>query len=456
MRPIARLLVSNRGEIARRIFRTAKRLGIHTIAVCSEVDVSAPFALEADEQHVIGPAAPKESYLAIEKILEVAKRRDADAIHPGYGFLSENPRFARAVREAGIRFVGPPPEAMEKVGGKLDARNLARIADVPLVPGSEALSSLEEAKEAARRIGYPVLIKAASGGGGIGMSIVQDESKLERAIEDSKKKGGTFFNNDTVYLEELIEKPAHVEVQIFGDSRGEVVALGERDCTVQRRHQKVIEETPSPRITEKMREEMLAAAVRIGKAAGYESAGTVEMIVGGAGSSAGRFYFLEVNSRLQVEHPVTEMVTALDLVELQLHVAAGGALPEALRDAASTASGAAIEARVCAEDPDKRFFPSPGTISKAAFVDREGVRVDAGIMDGSVVSPAYDSLLAKVIAHGKTRDEAIARLKAALAETRIEGVKTNLGLFARVLDHPSFRAGVHDTGFLANELGLRS
>lgn len=448
-----KLLVANRGEIARRIIRTAKRLGILTVAVCSEVDKTAPFAEEADEREVIGPASPKESYLDADKILAAARRTQADAIHPGYGFLSENAGFARRVRDAGIAFVGPSAEAMEKVGGKLAARALAEMSGVPLVPGTRALTSLDEAKEAARRIGYPVLIKAAAGGGGIGMSIVTDESKLERALEDARKKGGSFFGSDVVYLEQLIEHPAHVEVQIIADRHGNTIALGERDCTVQRRHQKVLEETPSPRVTPKMREAMLDAAVRIARAAGYENAGTVEMIAGGAGNADGKFYFLEVNSRLQVEHPVTEMVTGLDLVEAQLAVAAGERLSEAV--CAPRFSGAAIEARICAEDPEKRFFPSPGTITKAEFFTSANVRVDAGVASGSVVSPAYDSLLAKVIAHGDSRDQAIARLDEAIQKTTIEGVKTNLSVFPRVLANAAFRSGSHDTGFLTSELGYK-
>lgn len=448
-----KLLVANRGEIARRVIKTAKRLGIHTIAVCSEADVSAPFANEADEKHVLGPAAPKESYLNGDKVLEVAKRTGAQAIHPGYGFLSENADFARKVNKSGIKFVGPTPEAMEMVGGKLAARAVAEKANVPIVPGSSAVGSLEEATAVAKEIGYPVLIKAAAGGGGIGMSAVFEESQLARALEDSKKKGATFFKDETVYIEKLVEKPAHVEVQIIGDKHGNVVALGERDCTVQRRHQKVIEETPSPRIDPETRAQMLDSAVRIARAASYENAGTVEMIFGGAGSSKGKYYFLEVNSRLQVEHPVTEMVTGLDLVELQLAVAAGeqlftGALNPTYR-------GYSIEARICAEDPEKRFFPSPGTITKVIWPSLEHVRIDAGVTDGSVVSPAYDSLLAKMIVWGATRDEAIARLEQAVAGTVIEGVKTNLGLFPKVLAHAVFREGSHDTGFLKDQLGYK-
>src|SRR5262245_17018682 len=284
-----KLLVANRGEIARRVIRTARRLGIHTIAVCSEADVNAPFANEAHEKHVLGPAAPKESYLAIDKVIEVAKRTGAQAIHPGYGFLSENAGFARRVRAEGIVFVGPSAAAMDMAGGKLAARDVAKKADVPIVPGTSAVASLEDAQRAAASIGYPILIKAAAGGGGIGMSAVAEESQLARALEDAQKKGSTFFHDATVYIEKLVEKPAHVEVQIVGDKHGNVVALGERDCTVQRRHQKVIEETPSPRIDSATRAEMLEAAVRIARAANYVNAGTVEMIFGGAGSSRGKF-----------------------------------------------------------------------------------------------------------------------------------------------------------------------
>lgn len=453
-RPFEKLLIANRGEIARRVNRTARRLGIHTIAVASEADESAPFAREASERHVLGPAAPKESYLATDKILEVAKRTGAQAIHPGYGFLSENAAFARAVGDAGITFVGPSPETMAKVGSKLEARELAAAAGVPTVPGSKAIGSLDEAKAAAEAIGYPVLLKASAGGGGIGMSIVKKEDKLERALEDAQKKGTTFFGDDTVYLEKLIEAPAHVEVQIIADSHGNVVALGERDCTVQRRHQKVIEETPSPRIDPETRAAMMDAAVRLAKAAGYVNAGTVELIFAGAGDVKGQFFFLEVNARLQVEHPVTELVTGLDLVELQLRVAAGEALPkEALEP---TFRGHAIEARLCAEDPAKRFFPSPGTITTAVFPTGEGVRVDTGVESGSVVTPYYDSLLAKIIVHGDTREAAMARLARAAAETKIEGIATNLEVFEKIMADATFREGTHDTGFLKDVLGYKS
>jgi acetyl-CoA carboxylase biotin carboxylase subunit len=448
------ILIANRGEIARRIIRTARRLGVRTVAVCSEADVDAPFVREADVHHVIGPASPRESYLNADRILEVAKREGIDAIHPGYGFLSESARFAERVSEHGITFVGPRPETIAAVGGKLDARAVAERASVPVVPGCGQVLDLDQARAEAERMGFPIIIKAAAGGGGIGMTIVEKEKKLERAFEDAKKKGATFFGDDTVYIEKVIESPAHVEVQILGDATGHVAAIGERDCTVQRRNQKVIEETPSPRIDEPTRAAMLDAARRLGEAVGYVNAGTVEMIYCGSGDAAGQFFFLEVNSRLQVEHPVTEMVTGLDLVEQQLRVAAGEDPSEAVRSARS--EGWSIEARVCAEDPDKRFFPSPGRLDVVSFPKRDHVRIDSGVESGSEVSPAYDSLLAKVVAWGSSRDEAADRLRDALADTRLEGVRTNLSIFGPALDDEVFRRGAHDTGFLRDRLGLKS
>ncbi|MEM1022694.1 MAG: biotin carboxylase N-terminal domain-containing protein [Myxococcota bacterium] len=440
------LLIANRGEIARRVQRTAKRMGLRTIAVASELDRDAPFAREADELHVIGPAAPKDSYLKGDAIIELARARGADAIHPGYGFLSENADFAGAVEAAGLAFIGPTPETMRAVGGKLEARALAERAGVPLVPGSPPLADASQAAAEAERIGYPIMIKASAGGGGIGMTRVDGPKKLERAFAEAQRKGETFFGDGTVYLEKLIEHPAHVEVQILGDGH-EVIALGDRDCTVQRRHQKVVEEAPSPRLSPELRAQMLEAAAELGRAARYRNAGTVEMIHGD-----GSFYFLEVNSRLQVEHPVTELVTGLDLVEQQIRIARGEGLPTL----PEPPGGHAIEARICAEDPDKRFFPSPGRIELVHFPEHPHVRVDAGVASGSEVSPFYDSLLAKVIAWGKTRDEAIDRLRDYLAEARIEGLTSNLAVFPRVFAHEVFRAGTHDTSFLLTELGLKS
>ncbi len=443
---IETILIANRGEIALRIQRTARRMGLRTIAVASELDRDAPFARGADEAHVIGTAAPKDSYLKGDAIIEVARSRGADAIHPGYGFLSENADFAEAVDRAGLVFIGPSSATMRAVGGKLEARALAKEAAVPLVPGSPPLSDAVEAAREAERIGYPVMIKASAGGGGIGMTRVDAPKKLERAFGEAKRKGETFFGDGTVYLEKLIENPAHVEVQILGDGE-EVIALGDRDCTVQRRHQKVVEEAPSPRLDAETRARMLEAAAALGRAARYRNAGTVEMIYG-----QGAFYFLEVNSRLQVEHPVTELVTGLDLVEQQIRIAGGEGLPEL----PSPPGGHAVEARLCAEDPEKRFFPSPGTLTRVDFPDHPHLRVDAGVEAGSEVSPYYDSLLAKVVAWGATRDEAIDRLRDGLAETRIEGLRSNLGVFARIFEHPVFRAGTHDTSFLLTELGLKS
>jgi acetyl/propionyl-CoA carboxylase alpha subunit len=448
-----RLLVANRGEIARRVIRTARRLSIHTVAVCSDVDASAPFAREADEHHVIGEAPPKDSYLDVAKILDVAKRARVDAIHPGYGFLSENADFAEAVAAAGIRFVGPSPDTIRKVGGKLDARAIAERARVPVVPGSGAIGSVEAARSYAEEIGFPVLIKAAAGGGGIGMTTVESPEKVDRAFADAQKKGRTFFGDDTVYIEKLIESPAHLEVQVLGDGEGKVWVLGDRDCTVQRRHQKVIEETPSPRLDDATRQQMLSAAARLAEAAGYVNAGTVEMIHAGAGPDAGRFYFLEVNSRLQVEHPVTEMVTGVDLVEEQLRVAAGLGVTDGVRR--PVFRGHAIEARVCAENPSKRFFPSPGQLGRVNFHEADHVRIDSGVESGSRVPPNYDSLLAKVVAWGEDRAEAIQRLSEALQKSEIQGVTTNVSALVDALGSEGFRSGRHDTGLLAR-LGYES
>jgi len=449
-KPFEKILVANRGEIARRIIRTAKRLGIWTIAVHSDIDAEAPFALEADEKHLLGAAAPKESYLNIEKILQIAKDSGAEAIHPGYGFLSENPQFVRSVKAAGLKFIGPGPEPMERMGSKLDARKIAEAAGVPIIPGSGPVTTLEEAQAAAEAIGYPVLMKASAGGGGIGMTAVKNEKKLERALADVQRKGETFFGDGTVYLEKLIEKPAHVEIQVLSDEHGNCVILGDRDCSVQRRNQKIIEETPSTHIDEATRQKMFEAARALVKDSGYVNAGTVEMIVEGGGDSVGNFYFLEVNARLQVEHPVTEFVTGFDLVEAQFRVAAGEALsPELL---SPRFEGHSIEARICAEDPDKRFFPQPGTITNIEWP--KNARVDAGVESGSVVPPTYDSLLAKIIVHGANRSQAITRLSEAISETKIEGIKTNLSAVQKVLESELFLSGEHDTSII-KELGYK-
>ena len=449
-KPFEKVLIANRGEIARRVIRTAKKMGMHTIAVHSDVDENAPFAQEADEKHLLGAAAPKESYLNIDKILEIAKSTGAQAIHPGYGFLSENPEFVRRVTAAGIRFVGPGPEPMERMGSKLDARKVAQTADVPVIPGSGSVSSVEEAIAAAEKIGYPVLLKASAGGGGIGMTAVKNEKKLEKALADVQRKGETFFGDGTVYIEKLVERPAHVEIQVISDTHGNCAVLGDRDCSVQRRNQKIIEESPSTHISAETRSKMFAAAKRLVIESGYVNAGTVEMIVSGDPEQQEQFYFLEVNARLQVEHPVTELVTNLDLVEAQFRVAAGEKLPDEVIN--PTFSGHSIEARLCAEDPDKRFFPQPGTITDITWP--EDARVDSGVEAGSVVPPTYDSMLAKIIVHGDNRNDAIEKLLKATRNTKIEGIKTNLSAIEKVLQSEAFMSGTHDTSII-KELGYK-
>ena len=448
--PFARLLVANRGEIARRIIRTAKRLGIWTIAVHSDVDANAPHALEADERHLIGQAPPRNSYLRGDRIIEVGWHTNANAIHPGYGFLSENHDFAREVQLSGMTFIGPPPEAMERVSNKLDARRIATELGVPVVPGSEALSSASEAKKAAGQLGYPVILKTAFGGGGAGMATVREPGRLERALADLGGKGRSLFGDDTVYMEKLIEGSAHVEVQVVADSRGHRVAVGERDCTVQRRHQKVLEEAPSPRIDDATRARMFDAALRLAECTGFENVGTVEMIVSATRAAESQFYFLEFNPRLQVEHPVTEAVSSIDLVEAQLRIAAGEPMP--VEAAHPRTQGHAIEARVYAEDPDSNFFPSPGTVSNVVFP--EMARVDSAVVAGTVVPPAYDPLIAKIIVHAADRPGAIETMRTAIACTQIDGVKTNLPIFSKILTSEEFRLGTHDTTLLRT-LGYR-
>jgi acetyl-CoA carboxylase biotin carboxylase subunit len=447
-----KLLIANRGEIARRIQRTARRLGITTVAVYSDADEGAPFVREADEKFRIGPPAPKESYASVDAIVGALKASGADAVHPGYGFLSENENLVAACRDLGVTFVGPSVHAMRAMGSKIESKITMVEAGVPVVPGPiHALEHEDDAVKAADAVGYPVMLKASAGGGGIGMSKCRNEKQLRSAFEDARKKGEMFFGSSRVFIEKCIEKPHHVEVQILADKHGNVHHLFERECSVQRRNQKVLEETPSPLVDRfpGMREKLCEAAVLAAKAVSYENAGTVEFVAAEDGS----FYFLEMNTRLQVEHPITEATTGLDLVELQLRVASGerfDGLP------AFTRRGHAIELRVCAEDPDKRFFPSPGTITEAMWPSGEGIRVDAGVESGSVVPPFYDSLLAKMIGFGENRSEAIARLLAALSSTTVNGVKTNLDMHKRVLSHEAFARGETDTSFLETHLGLKS
>ena len=437
------LLVANRGEIARRVLRTAARLGVRTIAVYSEADASLPFVHDADEAVLLGAAPPKDSYLDIAKVLEAAQRTGADAIHPGYGFLAENARFAQAVIDAGLAWVGPSPDAIDAMGDKINARNRMSAAGVPVAAGTpDPVQDVEDTVAAAKEIGYPVMVKAAAGGGGIGMGVARDEAELRTAYETARTRAERFFSSPSILLERYVENARHVEVQVLGLADGTVVALGERDCSVQRRHQKVAEETPSPGVSEDLRKQMLDGAVRAAQAVGYRNAGTVECLVD---PKAQEYVFLEMNTRLQVEHPVTELVTGVDIVEEQLRIAAGDEPHADLANVSPT--GHAIELRVYAEDP-KRFLPSPGTIATWIEPTGDGVRVDAGYTSGNVVTPNYDPLLAKLCVLGADRNEAIERARAAVAGFTIEGLKTNLPFFTELLDDPRFVSGDYDTGLV--------
>jgi acetyl-CoA carboxylase, biotin carboxylase subunit len=439
------VLIANRGEIARRIIRTARRMGVRAIAVYSDADEGLPYVSEADEAVRIGPAAPAQSYLDAGLLLEVARKANAAAVHPGYGFLAENSRFARAVIDAGLIWIGPDPESIQQMGDKIRARNLMAAAGVPVAPGTtDPVADAEAAVAAAERIGYPVMVKAAAGGGGIGMSAAHDADALRKAFETARTRAERFFGSPEILLERYLPRARHVEVQILGLADGRVLALGERDCSVQRRHQKVAEETPSPGISAQLRAQMLAAAVRAGEAVGYLGAGTVECLVD---AEAGTFVFLEMNTRLQVEHPVTELVTGIDLVEQQFLIASGE--PVSFDPSAPvTPTGHAIELRVYAEDP-KRFLPSPGAITDWREPSGPGVRVDSGYAAGTTVTPFYDPLLAKLCAHGATRDEAMARARLAVADFVVTGPKTNLAFHAELLGNAEFVSGDYDTGLVS-------
>jgi len=436
--------VANRGEIARRVIRTASRMGIRSVAVYSDADADLPYVGEADEAVRIGPAQPAQSYLDATAVIEAATRTGAASVHPGYGFLAENADFARKVIAAGLIWVGPDPAAIEQMGDKIRARNLMEQAGVPVSPGSrEPVTDAVAAVAEAARIGYPVMVKAAGGGGGIGMGVAADDQALRAAFETARSRAERFFGSPEILIERYVERARHVEVQILGLADGTVVALGERDCSVQRRHQKVAEETPSPGVSGELRARMLAAAVRAGEAVGYRGAGTVECLVD---SDAGTFVFLEMNTRLQVEHPVTELVTGIDLVEQQFLIASGARVsfdPQAV-----VPSGHAIELRVYAEDP-VRFLPRPGTITGWSEPSGEGVRVDAGYTAGNTVTPFYDPLLAKLCAYGGSRDEALARARDAVAAFTVTGPKTNLPFHAELLDSAEFVSGDYDTSLIS-------
>jgi acetyl-CoA carboxylase, biotin carboxylase subunit len=436
------VLVANRGEIARRVIRTARRMGIRSVAVYSDADADLPYVAEADQAVRIGPAQPAQSYLNVQAILDAARETKAASVHPGYGFLAENASFAAAVIEAGLTWIGPDPAAIEQMGDKIRARNLMEQAGVPVSPGTrEPVSTAEAALIEAAKIGYPVMVKAAGGGGGIGMGVAAGEDALRAAFETARSRAERFFGSPEILLERYVERARHVEVQILGLADGRVVALGERDCSVQRRHQKVAEETPSPGVSPELRARMLEAAVRAGEAVGYRGAGTVECLVD---TATGTFVFLEMNTRLQVEHPVTELVTGIDLVEQQFLIASG----EPPSFSGVNPAGHAIELRVYAEDP-VRFLPGPGKITAWREPAGDGIRVDAGYTAGNTVTPFYDPLLAKLCAYGATRAQALERARDAVAAFVVEGPKNNLPFHAELLVSPDFVSGDYDTSLIS-------
>jgi acetyl-CoA carboxylase, biotin carboxylase subunit len=438
-----KILIANRGEIAVRILRACRELGIRSAAVFSDADRKSLHVRLADEAYAIGPAPSRESYLCIDKIMDVARRSGCDAVHPGYGFLAENAALPRACADAGLIFIGPSAEAMESLGSKTAGRQLARRCDVPTVPGTnDPIEKPEEARALAHAMGYPALLKAVAGGGGKGMRLVTCDADFASAWRDASSEALNAFGDARLYLEKYLVKPRHVEIQILADIHGRVVSLGERECSVQRRHQKVIEEAPSPIMTPDLRKKMGDAAVRLARAGRYTNAGTVEFLV----DAQLNFYFLEVNTRLQVEHPVTEQVTGLDLVKLQIAIAAGHRLPFAWETI--TPRGNAMEVRLYAEDPDNNFFPSPGKILSYRAPSGPGIRLDDGIYEGWTVPNDYDPLLSKLIAWGNSREETIARLRRALEEYTVTGIKTNAGLFRRLLTEPDFLRGEIHTKWL--------
>jgi acetyl-CoA carboxylase biotin carboxylase subunit len=442
-----KVLIANRGEIAVRVMRACREMDIRTVAVYSDVDRKALHVRYADEAYPIGPALSTESYLRIDRLIEVARRSSAEAIHPGYGFLAENPDFARACAEAGFVFIGPPVAAMELMGSKTASRRALRQAGLPVVPGTDRnLETLEEVERVAGEIGYPVMLKASAGGGGKGLRLVFAPEELASAYRDARSEAQNAFNDPTIYLEKYLERPRHIEIQILGDQHGNLIYLGERECSLQRRHQKVMEECPSPLVDDDLRRRMGKMAVRIGKLAGYFNAGTVEFLV----DQKREFYFLEMNTRLQVEHPVTEMVMGIDLVKEQLRIAAGE--PLRWRQKEVRLRGAALECRIYAEDPANNFFPSPGLIQRLQAPRGPGIRSDSGVYEGWTVPLEYDPLLAKLVVWGNDRAEAVARLRRALSEYEVLGIKTTIPFFRRVVDHPDFVAGRIDTGFIDRAL----
>lgn len=437
-----KILIANRGEIAVRVIRTCKRLDIKTVAIFSEVDEKAPHVNLADEAYLVGGPRVTESYLKIDNIIEVAKKSGAEAIHPGYGFLSENPLFAKRCEAEGIVFIGPSAEAIASMGSKIEARLTMQQAGVPIVPGvTTSITNTEEALEIAQKIGYPIMLKASAGGGGIGMQIVKSDTELTKAYEGNQKRAKAFFGNEEMYLEKYIENPRHIEVQILADTSGNTVYLGERECSIQRRHQKIVEEAPSPFLDDHLRRKMGEASIQAAKAIGYTNAGTIEYLV----DENSTFYFLEMNTRLQVEHPVTEEITGIDIVEQQLRIAAGE--PLQLDQSAIKCNGHAIETRIYAEDP-VTFYPSPGSITKLSLPEGEGIRHELGVHGKSNVSPFYDPMIAKLIVKGESRKEALTKLESALSNYTVEGIKTNIPLLRKVVAHPAFHKGETTTDFI--------
>ena len=438
-----KVLIANRGEIAVRVIRACRELGYKTVAVYSEPDRAALHVVYSDQALPIGPAPSRDSYLRIDKIIDAAKKSGADAIHPGYGFLAENANFARACRDAGITFVGPSPESIEAMGSKTESRRRMQAAGVPVVPGlTEAVKSFDEIEAFAKTAGFPIMIKASAGGGGKGLRLVEREEDLRGAFERVTSEAESFFGDGSVYAEKFVASPRHIEVQILGDQHGNLIHLGERECTLQRRHQKVVEECPSPVVDEALRERLGAMAVKAAAAVNYYSAGTIECLM----DRDRNFYFLEMNTRLQVEHPVTEMVWGVDLVKEQLRVARGEKLT--LKQSDLTPAGHAIECRIYAEDPARKFAPSPGLIRYLNLPQGPGVRNENGVYSGYTVPIFYDPMLSKLVCHAATREDAIARMKRALAEYRVEGIETTIPFFTTIMDDADFRAANFDTSFI--------